>query len=434
MQAASAAILLATMAAPAYAHGNGERGDDGDRGGRGFGLGIFASLQHGFQAERQAMKDIRKALRDAEKDAKHDDDDAKSACLKAAEEAYAGAIKAANAARETALAPARAVHAAAIKAAMTARLGALSSARTTFLASDMGSAAQAAFIAAYVKADADWRVALKAAQDALAGARATAEGTWTAAKLKATADFKAAKDACGPAATPAPAPSGDTTAPAAVVNLSLSGATSSAVTLSWTAPGDDNAVGTAASYDIRYSTSPITAANFAGAAQASGEPAPAVAGTSQSMTVSGLAAGTTYFFAMKTSDEAPNVSAISNVPSLPTLAAPDTTAPAAVTNLSLSGATASSITLSWTAPGDDNATGTAASYDVRYSTSPIATAADFASAAQAAGEPSPMVAGSAQSMTVSGLTTGTAYFFAIKAQDEVPNVSAVSNAPSLSTL
>ena len=48
------------------------------------------------------------------------------------------------------------------------------------------------------------------------------------------------------------------------------------------------------------------------------------------MTVSGLSGDTTYYFAMKTSDEVPNVSAISNVPSAKTS---DTVAPAAVSNL-----------------------------------------------------------------------------------------------------
>ena len=46
-----------------------------------------------------------------------------------------------------------------------------------------------------------------------------------------------------------------------------------------------------------------------------GEPTPAAAGTSQNMTVSGLTASTTYYFAMKTSDEVPNTSALSNVAS-----------------------------------------------------------------------------------------------------------------------
>lgn len=114
----------------------------------------------------------------------------------------------------------------------------------------------------------------------------------------------------------------DTTAPSSVADLALSGATNNSINLAWTAPGDDGAVGTATSYDIRYSTSTITEGNWASATQATGEPTPSVAGSSESMTVSGLSESTTYYFAIKTSDEVPNTSGISNVPSLATTASP----------------------------------------------------------------------------------------------------------------
>ena len=58
--------------------------------------------------------------------------------------------------------------------------------------------------------------------------------------------------------------------------------------LSWTAPGDDGATGTATTYDVRYSTSTITAGNWASATQATGEPAPSVAGSAETFTVTGL--------------------------------------------------------------------------------------------------------------------------------------------------
>ncbi|MDD5251524.1 MAG: hypothetical protein PHT12_02725, partial [Patescibacteria group bacterium] len=227
----------------------------------------------------------------------------------------------------------------------------------------------------------------------------------------------------------------DVTPPAAVSNLALSGATASTIELAWTAPGDDGASGTAALYDIRYSTAPIlTDGDFTAAAEVLGDPFPAVAGTSQTMTAIGLAANTTYYFAMKTRDEVPNISAVSNLPSLSTLATADITAPAAVSNLTPSGATTSTIALTWTAPGDDGASGTAALYDIRYSTAPIVTPAEFSAASLVSGEPAPAVAGTVQTMTATGLAANTLYYFAMKTQDEAPNISALSNLTSLATV
>jgi hypothetical protein len=104
----------------------------------------------------------------------------------------------------------------------------------------------------------------------------------------------------------------DTTAPAAVTDLAASGPTSSTITLTWTAPGDDGNAGTATSYDIRYSTAMITEANWSSAAQCTEEPSPEPAGSGETFTVTGLDANTTYYFALKTSDEVPNESPLSN--------------------------------------------------------------------------------------------------------------------------
>ena len=234
----------------------------------------------------------------------------------------------------------------------------------------------------------------------------------------------------------------DVTPPDLVTSLVTGTVTASSVQLSWTAPGDDGATGTATTYDVRYSTSTITEANWASATQASGEPSPQVAGSGETFTVVGLSQSTTYYFAIKTSDEVPNESVISNVPSLvtsdltapdpPSLPTSDLTAPAPVSNMTTGTVTASSGQLSWTAPGDDGATGTATTYDVRYSTSTI-TEANWASATQASGEPSPQVAGRGETFTVMELSEGTTYYFAIKTSDEVPNESVISNVPSLVT-
>ena len=52
-----------------------------------------------------------------------------------------------------------------------------------------------------------------------------------------------------------------------VPSASIAQTTPNSVHLSWTASGDDSLTGTASQYDLRYSTSLITAANFASATQ-----------------------------------------------------------------------------------------------------------------------------------------------------------------------
>ncbi len=85
-----------------------------------------------------------------------------------------------------------------------------------------------------------------------------------------------------------------------------------------------------------------------------------------------------------------------------------------------------SVIISWTAPGDDDDQGTASQYDLRYSTQMI-TPENWDAATQVANEPVPQPAYTQQQMTVSGLTDNVVYYFAIKAADEVPNWSPLSN-------
>ena len=127
-------------------------------------------------------------------------------------------------------------------------------------------------------------------------------------------------------------PTLDAVRPAQVATLTITATTENTAALRWTAVGDDSLTGTATTSDIRYSTSPITAANWASATQVTGEAAPALAGTVQTHTVTGLTRQTTYYFAIRAADEAGNLSALSNVPSATT---PDQTRPAAITDLAV---------------------------------------------------------------------------------------------------
>src|SRR5436190_18837173 len=73
------------------------------------------------------------------------------------------------------------------------------------------------------------------------------------------------------------------------------------------------------------------------------------------------------------------------------------------------------VTVSWTAPGDDGNVGTASAYELRMSTSPI-TGANFDQATVVVQDPLPVprVSGTRQKSIVRGLTRGTTYWFAIK--------------------
>ena len=205
-------------------------------------------------------------------------------------------------------------------------------------------------------------------------------------------------------------------------------AADSTVLLNWTAPGDDGTVGRATTYDIRYRTVGITANDttswWNAATQVTGEPAPGTAGATDSMRVRGLAPLTTYYFMIRAADEVPNWSGYSNVAVRATSG--DATAPGTIADLTVTGTTGTSITVRWTAPGDDGNTGTAASYDIRYSTSAI-TSANWGSALQATGEPAPTAAGTTQNFTISGLSGSRTYYVAIKTTDDVGNVSVLSN-------
>jgi hypothetical protein len=105
----------------------------------------------------------------------------------------------------------------------------------------------------------------------------------------------------------------DTIAPAKISDLNVSNITYNSVTLSWTAPGDDENLGTAKNYDLRYSKNPIVGnADFENATKVSSPPLPEIAGTGQTFTVENLESKETYYFAIKTSDEVENWSEISN--------------------------------------------------------------------------------------------------------------------------
>lgn len=113
-------------------------------------------------------------------------------------------------------------------------------------------------------------------------------------------------------------------------------AQSVSATFLFTWPGDDGNVGTASSYEIRLATvlpagtDTLTWWNNAPIRRTAPPPVPKIAGTPDSVTVSGLNSSTRYYAIMRCSDEVPNQSGFSNIAIKDT---PDFIPPAPITNL-----------------------------------------------------------------------------------------------------
>ena len=104
--------------------------------------------------------------------------------------------------------------------------------------------------------------------------------------------------------------------------------------------------------------------------------------------------------------------------------------PARVEDLSVTKTTATSVTLEWTAPGDNGYEGQAKSYDIRYSTRRILTDDDFEGATPAPEPIFPNIGGERDKLILGGLDGGRTYYFAMKTRDEAGNVAELSNETS----
>ncbi len=214
----------------------------------------------------------------------------------------------------------------------------------------------------------------------------------------------------------------DVTAPV-LTSLTIANVGNNYLMLNWIAPGDDGNIGNASAYDLRMSDVPITTNAIYDAATPLSTPTPLSPGTTQSRLVTGLTPGTTYYFVLTALDEVPNPSARIYVSGTTYL--DDLVAPAAVDDLAVGTATTASLTVTWSATGDDGLVGQATSYDLRRSGATI-TDLNFAAATPVSGVPAPGISGTAESLVVTGLTASTTYHFAIRVIDESGNASVTS--------
>jgi hypothetical protein len=219
----------------------------------------------------------------------------------------------------------------------------------------------------------------------------------------------------------------DSIAPVAVGDLRVKAPTYESVALVWTAPGDDGALGTASKYDIRWSKSLITEDNWTEAVcvDTACVPVPKPAGRIETIVLRGLDSGSRYYFALKTADEANNLSGLSNCATERTL--DEAFPPSDVTDLVARAVSSTQFELTWTAPGDDYMNGTADRYDIRFSRNPMDDEDDWNAASPAGPLPSPKPAGVKESVTVEVPVANEGFVFAIKTADELSNWSGLSN-------
>ncbi len=103
----------------------------------------------------------------------------------------------------------------------------------------------------------------------------------------------------------------DFTPPAAVGDLAARLTDTTAVQLTWTAPGDDGSEGTAHIYHLYWSPDPFDDTLLEQATEIPRRPVPQVAGTPQTTSLAGLTPGAQYYFALQAEDEARNLSPLS---------------------------------------------------------------------------------------------------------------------------
>ncbi len=107
----------------------------------------------------------------------------------------------------------------------------------------------------------------------------------------------------------------------------------------------------------------------------------------------------------------------------------DSIPPAPIGNLAVIDSNVGTITLNWTASGDDSLSGIASAYDLRFS-SYVLNESNWNSAIQADGEPDPGNPGSVETIQITGLAVDSTYYFALKVRDDAHNWSAISNVVS----
>ncbi len=223
---------------------------------------------------------------------------------------------------------------------------------------------------------------------------------------------------------------GDTDPPMAIDDLAGIVKGSTIISLSWASPEDEN-TGCVSDYDIRYSTDSLELVAWDASVQVNSDSIPKLPGEDQTFLVQDLPGATELYFAVKSKDIFDNTSEISNIIKLKTLDA-DAIKPAAITDLSADSVSSYAVRIVWTATGNDSIFGTALGYDIRYSETNLLEK-NWNDAMQVEPVPDPLEAGTLQKLLIHGLSPEKTYYIGIKAYDQEPNYSNLSNILQVNT-
>lgn len=256
-----------------------------------------------------------------------------------------------------------------------------------------------------------------------------AAGTTYAIAVRAFDDAGLAGGLSNPlVATTAPAP--DDVPPAAIPDLAARDVGETWVTLSWSSPGDDGWIGTAERFILAWSDGEALTSETAWerAAQVTeGLPVPGDPATGVEYTLGALAAGHGYSVAVRAVDDAGWMSPLGPAANFETLAAADELPPGRVSDLTAVLLAADAVRLSWTAAGDDGASGTAARLVVaRRADQTITTEEEWAAARLDTLE-NLVPGGALDTLRVAGLEPDRTWGFALRYSDETGARGEISN-------
>ncbi len=218
--------------------------------------------------------------------------------------------------------------------------------------------------------------------------------------------------------------------PGPITDLAATPTGSTSVSLSWSAPADDN-TGRSKTYELGFATDSAVLAGWTNADHMVLTLDPGMPGSPEVFNLNTLDPATHYFFDLRSYDCFNHISGSSNLTAAVTFE-PDLVSPGPVTDLSLDSSGSFMAQLSWTTTGDDGLTGTPAGFEIKYAHEML-TPENWVSATDIEGVPEPLEAGSRQSVRINGLVPVQSYYFGLRVFDEVYNLSEISNVVELTT-